>query len=95
MGQQIILQPNGKYALWSSISDDFIFLNASKDEIIEEIISFKRHSITTEVERVMKAIEKGQKPYHQFTKTFQDCIDTIKANHGEDAETLSILKSQL
>ncbi len=38
MGRQIIKQPNDKYAVWSSVIDDFIIINATPDELIEGFI---------------------------------------------------------
>ena len=37
MGRQIIEQPNGKYAIWSTIVDDFIL----EDITVEEYIEFR------------------------------------------------------
>lgn len=35
MGHQIIKQPNGKYAVWSSVVDQLIGWDQTKDQIIE------------------------------------------------------------
>ena len=35
MPHAIVLQPNGKYAIWSSIVDNFLYLDMTKDEAIK------------------------------------------------------------
>ena len=39
MPRCIVKQPNGKYALWSTVVDDFILLDAWAEEVIVEEIS--------------------------------------------------------
>ena len=39
MGTQIIQQPNGLYAVWSSNTDDFDMVDATVEEIIEDRIA--------------------------------------------------------
>ena len=45
MGRQIIKQPNDKYAVWSSVIDDFIIINATPDELIEGFIEEAKETI--------------------------------------------------
>lgn len=86
MAWQIIKQPDGLYAIFSTNVDDFIVLDATKDEIIEEFVEEEKERLQKKIKDVEKIIEKvdaGSKPYHQFTKTWEDCLETIKEVHGE------------
>jgi len=94
MGRQIIKQPNGNYAVWFSIVDDFIFIDCTPEEIINEFVEYNREQITQDVERVIVSLEKGEKPYYQFTRTFKDAIKQIRSCHGGKAESLQWLREQ-
>ena len=82
MGQQIIKQPDGKYAVWSSNVDYFVFVNASPADIIEYFVEKQREDITATVTKNVAALENGEKPYHQFTMTWDEAIETIRHVHG-------------
>ena len=92
MGRQIIMQPNGKYAIWSSIVDNFILLDAEPEEIVEEFLSSAKQGIKFETDRIFKALNKGDRPYYQFTKTWEEAIKEVKRVHGAKDETLQIIK---
>jgi len=83
MGRQIIKTSKNKYAIFSSISDDIIGYNATK----EEVINFYREEAADRAEedilRIFDKLENGVKPYHQFTMDKQEVLDTIKAVHGK------------
>ena len=72
MGRQIIQQPDGQFAVWSSIVNDFILEDATAGEIIEEWVQEKREQIEKDVTETCKALLKGEKPYFQFTKTYAE-----------------------
>lgn len=92
MGKQIVKQPNGKYAIWSSVVDDFVCIDCENaKEIIEDFMEEQQRQVTNTVERIVKALNNGGKPYYQFTKTFDECVEIIKKLHGEDAESLRML----
>lgn len=92
MGRQIIKQPNGLYALWSSVVDDFVMLDATPEEIIEDAVEDSRKEITARVKDVVAKLGKGGRPYFQRTKSFDECVERIKELHGPEAETLGILR---
>jgi hypothetical protein len=74
VGHQIIKQPNGFYAVFSSIVDDFILLDATPDEIIEDEVADARRTITEYVRRKVAALNRGEKPYYQFTMTWKQAL---------------------
>ena len=92
MGQQIVKQPNGKYAVWSSGVDDFILVNVEVCEIIEEFAEWERQKIIERVNSIVDALERGDKPYHQFTRSYDECVALIREHHGDDAESLELLQ---
>ena len=92
MGQQIIKQPNGKYCLFSSIVNNVSYYNLTAEEIIDQWTEDAKRAIKRDVMRVIESLEKGEKPYYQFTMNFEELIDTIKDYHGEEeAEEIKTL----
>ena len=95
MGYQIVRQPNGKYALWNSVIDNFTFVNASPEEIVREKVRVYEEELIKEVNELVVRLEKGEKPLHQLTMTFEKAIEMIKKVHGQkevDAITESIIE---
>lgn len=87
MGQQIVKQPNGLFAVWSSVVDDFTVVDCTRDELIEEFLLEYRRQITAYVDRAVS----GEAVRTQFTKTFDECVAEIRERHGDDAESLKTL----
>ena len=84
MGHQIIKQPNGKFAVFSSIVDDFIMYEATREDIIELELEDSKERITREVDRVLEELKStNPRPYYQFTRTWEDALQTIKEVHGK------------
>lgn len=79
----IVKQPNGKYAIWSTICDNFIATDCSREELIEELVADERARITIEVDDFIS----GKKPRTQFSMSFEECLETIEAVHGEASDS--------
>lgn len=86
MGQQIIRQPDGKFAIFSSIVDGFLITDASEEEILrwraEEAANHAREQTFLELERV----KFQDKPYHQFTLTWDEAYATDQRNFPPETE---------
>ena len=95
MANRIIKQPNGKYAIYSTIVDDFTLLDASPEDIINEWVERERTLITNKVKEIVRKLEEDKKPYFQFTKSFDETVEDIKEMHGEDTESLRMLRDIL
>lgn len=83
MGRQIIKQPNGKCCVFSSICDNIIYYDMTPGEIIEAYVEDERESIKMRVENEIEKLEAGDKPYYQFTLSYEKMLDTIKGVHGD------------
>lgn len=84
MGWQVIKQPNGKYCIWSSVVDNIVYYNGTREETINAFIKAEAETIQKRVEKIIDSIDSGGQPYHQFSKTFDDAIEAIKEYHGDD-----------
>ena len=84
MGHQIIKQPDGNFCIYSSIVDNIINANCSKEDIIE-IFQSKHGIIGKEhAEDIIKQLEEGKRPYSQFTMSFDEMLKTIKDLRGKE-----------
>jgi adenylate kinase len=95
MANQIIKQPNGKYAIFSTEIDDFVLLEATPEAIIEMRVEEERKRITESVNRVIGLLEEGKEPYPIMTRSFSAAVTWIKKWHGEDALSLQELRGIL
>ncbi|MBO9598643.1 MAG: hypothetical protein J7559_12610 [Cohnella sp.] len=59
MGRRIEKQPDGKYAVWSTIVDDYIIVDATPEQIIESFIEDARTDIETSVRRDIDRLNRG------------------------------------
>lgn len=75
MSRVIVKQPDGNYAVWSSIVDDFIYLNASKDDLIETLA---QEAYDDKKARLLESFESRY-------RTFNECLDTLETVHGKSA----------
>lgn len=83
MGRQIIKQPDGHYAVFSSVVDDFVFVNATRRDIIRYFVGREVKEAIRGIRRTLKLLDAGDQPYHQFTMTYAEALRTIKAVHGK------------
>jgi len=91
MGWQIIQQPNKKFCIFSTVVDNIIYYNATKDQIIDYFLQEERKRVARNIEEIFQEIESGGKPYFQFTKSFEQMIDLIDRVHGK-RESNKVLK---
>jgi len=83
MSRQIIKQPNGLYAVFSSIVDGFILTNAYPSEIIEEFVEEHREKITEDVTNICTKLDRNEKPYYQFTMSWEEALEEHKIHFGD------------
>jgi hypothetical protein len=89
MPRYIIPQENGNYAVFSTVVDDFIIINAKPKELLRIFIKEEIKSTIKFFHRVIRQIKK-----HGPDISMQDALDTIKNVHGIDAynEVIKLLK---
>jgi len=74
MGHQIIKQPNGKFAIWSTIIDDFISMDNTPENLIQYYIEASKKEIRERITETINTLESGGKPYYQFTMTWEEAL---------------------
>jgi len=73
--KQIIKQPNGKYLIFSSVVDNVIMYDATKEDIINEWVKESREKITRDVNNIIERL--GDDDYEEVFKI-------IKNVHGKE-----------
>jgi len=88
VGQQIIKQPDGKLAVFSSIVDAFIVVDATPEEILdwraEEAAAKERERTQRELDAVLA--DDPRRVYFQFTRTWEEASEMDRENGGEQSE---------
>ncbi len=79
MSHQIIKQPNGLLCIFSSISDEFVLFNATTSEVINFLLIPEQQRVEDEVKRVFRKIQNQEKPYAQFTLSFEEAFEQMQA----------------
>ena len=74
MARMIIKRPDGKYAIWSSICDDFVFDGITKKEWVKNRIKEETERVKKDLGDVFKSIdeEKPGRFYRQFAMTYEE-----------------------
>lgn len=81
MARIIVQQPDGLYSVFSTIVDDFIIIDATPDEIINEYVEDEREYIK---QRVENELERMKKP-HYAHMSYEEALATIKMVHGKES----------
>jgi hypothetical protein len=85
MGQQIIRQPDGGLAVFSTITDTILIYDATA----EEIINWRAEQAAEDARRVtreqLKDVIRGEpfRVYFQFAMTWQDALEKDRDHGGE------------
>jgi hypothetical protein len=96
MGHQIVKQPNGKYAIWSTVVEDFVCIDCeNQQELVDEFMDYERRRTEANVARIVSDLDAGRNPYLQFTMSFRECVGTIEQTHGPKCESLKMLRTSL
>lgn len=83
MPHAIVLQPNGKYAIWSSVVDDFIYLDLTKDEIYAVTESHLKPMTETEL-RNIDAIGRGW----DWSPTWNEALGIVRDNEKDTVKEI-------
>lgn len=76
LARTIVKQPNGKYAVWSTITDSFILINMSKKKLEKFFVAEAIKQASRDFKDDIKKIDKGY-PISHYAEVFKDI-------HGEE-----------
>ena len=85
MGWQIVKQPNELYAIWSTVVDDFIVTDGTKDKIIEYWAQDAYNDGKRNASQYIEDIE-SDRPKHRLQYDYEYCLELRAEVHGDDDE---------
>lgn len=89
MGNQIIRQPSGKFAIFCTSTDTIIVWDAIEEEIVEwfvdRAVEVERRTVRGLIEHV--AAGNARRAYFQFAKTWEQAL-AIDREHGGEVSAL-------
>jgi len=83
MGRHIIKQPNGLYAIWSTIVDNFIMTDATPEEYVDFRIEEETQRIKKDLKEIFEKIEKGER-YHHTVYQWEEALKVLEEIHGKE-----------
>ena len=86
MGHQIVRQPNERFAIWSTVVDNFIAYDCTPEDWIQMRIKEEEKLIRKNVMEIVKNLESGQNGYKSRTLPIDNLFDglkRVKRIHGQ------------
>lgn len=85
MGYQIIKQPDGRLALFSSFTDTLAMWDANRDEVLDFFIELSTADTRRSVLQKLEQVESGhpRAAYAQFAMTWDEAVEESR-EHGLD-----------
>jgi hypothetical protein len=86
VGHQIIKQPDGLLAVFSSVTDSFILADCNPAELLDYYAQRAAQQARKDTQRVLDAVEAGEprKVYHQFAMTYDEAVKLHRRHGGEE-----------
>lgn len=84
MGDIYFQQPDGKWFLYSTFSDEFILEDATREEILE----YKMEKYRQEMERKLDEIEEEGGDWYSPPQSYEDLVFSHRLHHGPTQECL-------
>ena len=87
MGHQIIKQPDGKFAVWSSVADGIMAHGATRAEVEEWFIREATRDALDRARKVLDAVDAGRARdvYFQFALSWREAVKQHNRNFPDDA----------
>lgn len=84
MGMQIIKQPDGRFALWSSVADGIAMYDASAQDIEDFFAEEAEKDTRRRVREKIAHVEAGhpEQVYFQFAMTWDEALREHTERHG-------------
>lgn len=81
---QIIKQPDGRYAIFSTVSDTFERLDCTVEEVVEFFVDRAIEDAVAATNRKLEEIERRpHRPYAQVTITWKQAVKMNAEHRGE------------
>lgn len=83
MSHEIIKQPNGLFAVWSTIIDDFVMVDATPEDIINDEVEMAREKSTKEINEIVSAL--NTKGSFMHFRSWEEALEDLgNIHHCQD-----------
>jgi hypothetical protein len=84
VGSQIVRQPSGRFAIFSSYTDTVIVWDATEDEIVEHFAERAAESARRDARRLLGHVADGnpRAAYFQFAMSWEEALAEDRKHHG-------------
>jgi ERCC4-related helicase len=91
MGSQIIKQPDGRFAIFSSITDTIVMYDASHSDVLEYYEQRAAQQAREQATRLVDLVDAGKasEAYYQFAMTWPEALQADRAHDGEAWQTFA------
>ena len=94
MGTQVIRQPNGLLAVWSTGMDHFTHVNGTPEEVEQVLLDRAIERLKVDIkDSVKRAVATGSSGFAPFDRDWAECLAIVEDRHG--AEELQRLRSHI
>lgn len=85
MGYQVIKQPDGELAIFSSYTDTIVMWDADEAEVVQYFVDIAAEDARRRAEQVVAHVVAGEprRAYFQFAKTWGRALELDREHGGE------------
>ena len=91
MGKAIVPLPNGRYSIWSTIVDNFVAMDGTKEDVLEYFAEAAKEEALRSWGEVFKAYEEDG--FAMGIRDYEECLENIRDVHGE--KEMEVIKKVL
>jgi hypothetical protein len=76
MGHQIIMQPDGRLCVWSTVVDDLVLYDATPEELLDYYADRAAEEAVRRTQQILDAVlaDDARAVYYQFTLTYDEAL---------------------
>jgi hypothetical protein len=88
MGWQVIKQPDGRLGIFSSVVDDWIYVDCTPEEAVQVFVDQAAEDTRRAVQRIVDFVVAGEptKAYYQFAMSYKEACELARERGDEDGE---------
>jgi len=83
MAQIIVIQPDGKFSLWSTFFDEWFMVDLDEEDVIKYFEDKDRKRSIESTKEVIEELKAGGKPY-PFAQTWEELNEIAKTTEAEE-----------
>lgn len=93
MGQPVVLQPNGQFAIFSTERDTFVAWNRSREYVLSYFETYAAERERENITRLLDRLEAGEDPYGHLAYTWEEMLKFDRRGGGNAWKELQSLDS--